>query len=124
MTARAPPFGWEGVVPRHERFTIGVLVLTTVLAVAAASWGVVMALAPLLQLRRMLRRRSSEDVSIGYLVLLLPGFCLWVSYGIASGDNALVIPNTVAAVLAGVTIAVAIQLRRGASDDAPGGSPG
>lgn len=98
--------------------------LTTVLAVAAASWGVVMALAPLLQLRRMLRRRSSEDVSIGYLVLLLPGFCLWVSYGIAAGDIALVIPNTVAAVLAGVTIAVAIQLRRGASDDAPGGSPG
>jgi len=46
---------------------------TTVLAVAAASWGVVMALAPLLQLRRMLGRRSSDDVSIGYLVLLLPG---------------------------------------------------
>lgn len=45
--------------------------LTTLLAVAAASWGVVMALAPLLQLRRMLHRDSSDDVSIGYLVLLL-----------------------------------------------------
>lgn len=97
--------------------------LTTVLAVAAASWGVVMALAPLLQLRRMLRRRSSEDVSIGYLVLLLPGFCLWVSYGIASGDIALVIPNTVAAVIAGGTIAVAVRLRHGAADDVPRESP-
>lgn len=84
--------------------------LTTVLAVAAATWGVVMALAPL-QLRRMLRRRSSEDVSIGYLVVLIPGFCLWVSYGIASGDPALVVSNTVAALIAGLTIIIAVRLR-------------
>lgn len=68
------PFCWEGVVPRHERFVVGVLVIITVLALAAATWGVVMALAPLIQLRRMLRRGSSDDVSLGYLVLLLPGF--------------------------------------------------
>ncbi len=91
--------------------------MITTLAVAAATWGVVMALAPLLQLRRMLRRRSSDDVSIGYLLLLLPGFCLWVSYGIASGDTALVIPNTVAAIIGGVTIAVAARLRKIASHD-------
>lgn len=92
--------------------------LTIFLAVTASTWGVVMALAPLLQVRRMLRRRSSDDVSIGYLVLLLPGFCLWVSYGIASGDIALVIPNTVAAAIAGFTIAVAVRLRRTETRDA------
>lgn len=97
--------------------------VTTVLAVCAATWGVVMAVAPLLQLRRMLLRRSSADVSIGYLALLLPGFCLWVGYGSASGDIALVVPNTVAAVIAGLTIAVAVRLRRGAPGDAPTGSP-
>ena len=91
--------------------------MITTLAVAAATWGVVMALAPLLQLRRMLRRRSPDDVSIGYLLPLLPGFCLWVSYGIASGDTALVIPNTVAAIIGGVTIAVAARLRKIASHD-------
>lgn len=91
--------------------------LVTFLAVTAATWGVVMALAPLLQLRRMLRRRSSEDVSIGYLVLLLPGFCLWVSYGISSGDTALVVPNVVAAVIAALTIAVAVRLRTSADTD-------
>ncbi|MCG7309228.1 SemiSWEET family transporter [Brachybacterium sp. ACRRE] len=93
--------------------------LTTVLAVCAATWGVVMAVAPLLQLRRMLRRRSAADVSIGYLALLLPGFCLWVGYGIASGDIALVVPNTVAAVIAGLTVAVAVRLRHGAAGDEP-----
>ena len=71
----------------------------------------------------MLLRRSSVDVSIGYLALLLPGFCLWVGYGIASEDTALVIPHPVATVIAGVTIAVAVRLRRIATDDAPRMSP-
>jgi len=97
------------------RFAIGVLVFTIVLAVCAATWGVVMAVAPLLQLRR----RSAADVSIGYLALLLPGFCLWVGYGIAFGDIALVVPNAVAAVIAGLTFAVAVRLRHGAAGDAP-----
>lgn len=73
------------------------LILTTVLAFCAATWSLVRALAPLLQLRRMLRRRSSADVSVGYLVLLLLGFCLWVGYGNVSGDIALAIPNAAAA---------------------------
>jgi MtN3 and saliva related transmembrane protein len=37
-----------------------------VLAVAASAWGVLMGIAPLLQIRRMLRERSSRDVSLGY----------------------------------------------------------
>jgi MtN3 and saliva related transmembrane protein len=82
-----------------------------VLAFAAASWGVVMALSPMLQVRRMLRRKSSADVSIGYLAVLLPGFILWVAYGIASRDVALVIPNALAALIAGAAIAVAVSLR-------------
>lgn len=51
------------------------------MGVAASAWGFVMALAPVLQLVRMLRRRSSEDVSVGYFCLLVPGFLLWVGYG-------------------------------------------
>lgn len=39
--------------------------MALVLAVAAGSWAVLMGLAPLLQLRRMLLRRSSADVSVG-----------------------------------------------------------
>ena len=84
----------------------------TLLAFAAATWGVVMAIAPLLQVRRMLRRRSSDDVSVGYLALLVPGFCLWVAYGVASGDIALVVPNTVATLVASLAIVIALRLRR------------
>jgi uncharacterized protein with PQ loop repeat len=80
-------------------------------AVAAASWAVLMGLAPLLQLRRMLARRSSADVSIGYLLVLLPGFALWVAYGVASSDVALVVPNIVALIVATVTVTYALRLR-------------
>ena len=41
------------------------------LGVAAAAWGVLMAISPLLQIRRMLERRSSADVSIAYLAVRL-----------------------------------------------------
>jgi MtN3 and saliva related transmembrane protein len=82
-----------------------------IFAIAAASWAVLMAVAPLLQLRRMVQRHSSADVSVGYLLVLVPGFALWVGYGIASSDVALVVPNLVALIVASVTVVCALRLR-------------
>lgn len=70
-----------------------------------------MAIAPVLQIRRMLRRRSSADVSLGYLLILLPGFALWAAYGVALGDPYLVAPNVVAFLTGGLTVACALWLR-------------
>ena len=39
------------------------------------------------------------------------GFGLWVSYGIASHDLPLVVPNSLAFLVMGCTIAVAVQKR-------------
>jgi MtN3 and saliva related transmembrane protein len=86
-------------------------VLVTALAIAAASWAVVMALGPTLQIRAIVRRRSSEGVSVAYFVVLLVGFALWVAYGAAAGNPALVIPNAVAFVAGAATVAVAIRYR-------------
>ena len=61
------------------------------LAVAAAAWGVLMGVSPVLQIRRMLRQRSSRDVSVGYFTILLVGFGLWISYGIAARNLALIV---------------------------------
>lgn len=82
-----------------------------VLAVAAASWGVLMGLSPVLQIRRMLHERSSRDVSIGYFAVLLVGFLFWIAYGSVSANVALVVPNAVAVVVTVVTIGVAVRLR-------------
>jgi MtN3 and saliva related transmembrane protein len=83
----------------------------TALAIGAATWGVVMALSPLLQIRKMLARRSSEDVSIGYFWVLIVGFVLWLAYGASIKNLTLVIPNAVALVVALITVAVAGVLR-------------
>ncbi len=78
----------------------------------AAAYGVVMALSPFLQMRRMLETRSSADVSIAYLAVLEAGFALWVAYGLSLGNWALVVPNCVALSVGLATIVVALRLRR------------
>jgi len=83
----------------------------TGLAVAAASWAVLMGISPILQIRSMLRERSSRDVSVGYFTILLIGFLLWIAYGAAARNAALVIPNCVALVVGSAVIVVALRLR-------------
>ena len=93
-----------------------------VLAICAGTWGVVMAIAPGMQLRKMLRTRNSTDVSLSFFSLLLPGYVLWVSYGVARGDPALIVPNAVAFCVAVATMLVALHFRRdaGARASRPG----
>ena len=84
----------------------------TVLTAAASSWAVLMGLAPLLQIRRMLRERSSREVSLAYFAILLAGFLLWISYGIAAGNMWLVVPNSIALLVGLTLVVVALRLRR------------
>jgi uncharacterized protein with PQ loop repeat len=88
--------------------------VTDTLALLAASWGVLMALSPLLQIRRMLETRSSDDVSVSYFMVLLVGFVLWVAYGFSLGNAALIVPNFFAFTIGVTTIVVALRFRRGA----------
>lgn len=84
---------------------------TAVLAVAAATCGVAMGLSPLLQLRRVAVRRSSADVSVAYLSVLLVGFVLWLSYGVAIGNVPLIVSNVVALSTNAFTIAAVVRFR-------------
>ena len=61
---------------------------TTALAIAAVTWAVLMALGPLLQIRVLVRRRSSQGLSVAYFGVLLVGFALWVAYGVATDTRA------------------------------------
>src|SRR5437764_6866188 len=84
----------------------------TVLGTAAAFWGILMAISPTLQIRKMLLHRSSREVSIVYFWVLLVGFTLWVAYGLVIGNWFLVVPNAVAFMVCSTTIAVALAFRR------------
>ncbi|HEY2935848.1 MAG TPA: SemiSWEET family transporter [Gaiellaceae bacterium] len=85
--------------------------MTTALAVAAAAWGVAMAASPLLQIRRIRRRRSSSDVALGAYAVLIVGFVLWIAYGAALGNPALIVPNSVALAVSALTVAIALRYR-------------
>ena len=85
--------------------------VTTALGIAAATFGVAMGLSPLLQLRRVVARGSSADVSVPYLGVLLVGFLLWLAYGIALANAALIVSNTVAIATYALTTAAVLRVR-------------
>jgi uncharacterized protein with PQ loop repeat len=78
-----------------------------------------------MQIRRMIRRRSSRDVSIAYLAVIVVGFAIWIAYGIVIRNAALVIPNSVAFIVGLAAIVVALHHRSARpeqSSHAPGRS--
>lgn len=83
----------------------------TALAFVASSYGVVMAVSPMLQIRAILVTQDSSSVSAGYQRVLLVGFLLWLAYGIASDNWAIIVPNVVAAVVSLATIVVTLRYR-------------
>ncbi len=85
--------------------------MPTILAATAATWGVVMALSPILQIRSMRLHRSSQAVSIGYLAVLLTGFVLWFAYGLSIRNLALIVANSLSIVVSCATIGVALHYR-------------
>jgi len=90
--------------------------VTDALAAIAASWGVLMALSPLLQIRRVLDRRSSADISTSCLAVLQVGFTLWIAYGFALGNAAIVVLNSVAFLVGAATILIALRFRDATSE--------
>jgi uncharacterized protein with PQ loop repeat len=82
------------------------------LAFIAATWAIAMALGPVLQIRKIVELKSSRSISVGYFLVLLVGFILWLAYGIAASNLALIVPNAVAAVVIAATILVALRYRQ------------
>ncbi len=84
-----------------------------VLAVLATIAGLAMAFSPTLQIRRMRRTRSSNDVSLLYLGMLSLGFVVWISYGVSIPNWVVVGTNAASLTIMAVTILVALRYRRG-----------
>ena len=85
------------------------------LAIVAAVCGVAMALAPLLQATRVVRRRRADDVSAGWLAVIVGGASTWAAYGISLDSWTLIVPNVVGAVAAAVTLVAVLLVRRRAA---------
>ena len=81
-----------------------------------------MGLSPLFELRRVTVSQSSADVSLAYVGVLLLGFVLWLSYGVALGNVPLIVSNVVALSTDVLTIAAVFRFRRPPSADRSGRS--
>jgi uncharacterized protein with PQ loop repeat len=83
----------------------------------AAFMGVLMSLSPLFQIRRVLERQHSDDVSIAMPVVIATGAAAWIAYGVADNDIYLIVPNVVG-VIANVTSVFVIHRYRRRVDPA------
>jgi MtN3 and saliva related transmembrane protein len=63
------------------------------------------------QLAKAWRTRSTSDLSLGTLTMLVAGLGLWLTYGLARGDLPLVLANAVTLLLAGTVLT--LKLRHG-----------
>jgi len=65
----------------------------------AAATCTTLAYAP--QFLKVWKTRSTEDISLGMLLVMVLGLMLWLLYGLLSGDAPLVVANAITIVLAG-----------------------
>jgi len=71
-----------------------------------------MGASPLLQALHSHRRESASDVSLAFLVVLICGATLWLLYGIALGNMAIIIANIVGVASSATTLSVTVRWRR------------
>lgn len=82
-----------------------------VLAVAATTGGVILGFAPIAQMRLVIARKSSEGISIAYWCVLVFAMSLWLAYGIATRDLAIIVANAVAIATALAMVGILVRYR-------------
>lgn len=85
--------------------------LIALLAISATTGGVLGGLAPIAQMRLVIARQSSEGISVGYWAVVVAGMSLWLAYGIATRDPALIAANGVALTVGSTMLGVVLWHR-------------
>jgi MtN3 and saliva related transmembrane protein len=87
------------------------MTFTQFLGTGATAYGVLASLTALLQIRQMLARRTSCDLSARFLASYAGGYAIWLTYGLISGSLPLIVADTVGLLCGGLTLTVALSLR-------------
>lgn len=87
------------------------MTLADVLGAAASTGGVILAFAPIAQIRLVVARRSAEGISLGYWCVLMAAMTLWLAYGVAIGSAPIIVANTATITVAAVMVAVLVHYR-------------
>ena len=81
------------------------------LPLAATAYGLIAALAALLQTRQMRARGTSCDVSARFFAAYAGGYAIWLLYGLSVASVPLIVVDGVGLLCGGFTLAVALSLR-------------
>ncbi len=96
------------------------MTLASIVGPVAATMGVLMALSPLLQARRIRIARDSSEVSSGVFMVMRVNASAWLLYGFATANVILILPNLVALA---TTTATLFTIRRHQPAVAPEATP-
>lgn len=80
------------------------MTLASLVGPVAACMGVLMALSPLLQARRVRLAGDSSEVSSGVFLVMRTNASVWLLYGLASANVIIVVPNVVGIVTTTLTL--------------------
>jgi uncharacterized protein with PQ loop repeat len=83
----------------------------SLLGLVAACMGVLMALSPLLQARRVRIARDSSEVSSGVFLVMRVNASAWLLYGVVTANLVLIVPNVVSLATTTVTLFVLRRFR-------------
>ncbi len=64
------------------------------------------------QIRKALRTKKSDDVSIRFIIVLIVGLSFWVIYGVGKNDIILIIGNSIAVALNSFMLFLKIKFSR------------
>jgi MtN3 and saliva related transmembrane protein len=85
--------------------------VVSTLGASATAYSLAAGTALLLQVRTMLRRGSSQDVSLTFLGTTSGGYLIWLLYGLGIGSMPLIVSDAVGLACSLVAVAVAFRLR-------------
>lgn len=83
--------------------------ISDILAVAATIIGLAASLGGIPQILRILKRKSSGDISILLLSIVLLSYVIWFFYGMALMNYPLIITDAVGLIVFSITIAVTLK---------------
>jgi uncharacterized protein with PQ loop repeat len=90
------------------------MTLASLVGPVAAASGIFMAVSPLLQARRIRALGDSSEVSAGVFLMMRVNASIWLTYGLATGNFVIVLPNLVALVTTTVTLGTIKRFRHAA----------
>jgi len=82
------------------------------LAVLATIMGSIMALGYFPQAYKIWKRKSVEDISLPFFVILFVGTIMWLLYGISTGSWPIIIANSIGVFGAGTIVAAYFKYKK------------